>query len=196
MGQTDIIDYRHNRLAWEGFAEALLRNYEVALPEPEGLGEPGDLDRFLLALGHSFGPSTVGDVAETRALRERLRRIFDGNINVEQRSAELNAMLSDTPVRLVLDPRSHTLDFALPVLNGSLVERVSTLSVVSLALAVSQFGYSRLRICEADPCRDAFVDTSKKGSRRFCGAKCASRWHVAAFRDRKKTGKGDEGNQP
>lgn len=196
MGQTNIIDYGRSHLAWEGFAEALLRTYEVALQEPEGLREPGDLDKLLLELGHSLGPSTVGDVAATRALRERLRNIFDANINVEERSAALNAMLADTPVRLVLDPRSHTLGFGLPVLDGSLAEKVSTLSVISLASAVSQFGYSRLRICEADPCRDAFIDTSKKGSRRFCGAKCASRWHVAAFRDRRKTRTGDGGDQP
>ncbi|WP_369292618.1 CGNR zinc finger domain-containing protein [Sinorhizobium sp. 7-81] len=43
-----------------------------------------------------------------------------------------------------------------------------------------------MRVCVADPCRDAFIDTSKKGSRRFCGNRCANRWHVATFRQRKK----------
>ncbi|WP_424929766.1 CGNR zinc finger domain-containing protein [Agrobacterium pusense] len=35
-------------------------------------------------------------------------------------------------------------------------------------------------------CRDAFIDTSKKGTRRFGGPPCASRWHVSAFRIRQR----------
>ncbi len=43
--------------------------------------------------------------------------------------------------------------------------------------------------CRADGCANFFVDQSRNRSRRFCSNTCASRTTVAAYRERRRTGK-------
>ncbi|MGK9283136.1 CGNR zinc finger domain-containing protein [Sinorhizobium meliloti] len=184
MRQTDNTDYRQP-LAFEGFAEALLRTFEIALPEPERFLTPGDLDRFLSEQRLSAPLASRRDVRAVRALREELRTLFDETRDEKERIEQLNGMLSRAPVTLTMLP-TGALAFS-AAQTESLVQRVQTASAVNLASAIARYGFSRLRVCAADPCRDAFIDTSKKGARRFCGNRCANRWHVGTFRERKKT---------
>ena len=44
----------------------------------------------------------------------------------------------------------------------------------------------RLGLCEAPPCRNAYLDTSTNRSRRYCSDRCATRANVAAYRARKR----------
>ncbi|MGK9338013.1 CGNR zinc finger domain-containing protein [Sinorhizobium meliloti] len=183
MGQPDNNDYTPP-LPFEGFAEALLRTFEIALPEPERFLTPDDLDQFLSEQRLSAPPAGRRDVRTVQALREELRTLFDETRDEKERIEQLNGMLSRSPVTLTLLPGAA---LALSATHSeSLVQRVQTASAVNLASAIARYGFSRLRVCAADPCRDAFIDTSKKGARRFCGNRCANRWHVATFRERKK----------
>jgi predicted RNA-binding Zn ribbon-like protein len=184
MRQTDNKNYT-SPLPFEGFAEALMRTFEVALPEPERFRTPQDLDQFLAEQRLSAPAATHEDVELVRTLREALRTLFDESRNEHDRAEQLNEMLSRATVTLAMPPGRPFLTISAPS-AATLIERVSTASAVSLASAVARYGFSRLRVCAADPCRDAFIDTSKKGARRFCGNRCASRWHVATFRQRKK----------
>jgi len=189
MRQTDIGDY--NLFSPDGFAEALLRTFEVALVEPERLQTPEDIDRFLAGQGISAPTATGEDVAGVRTFREELRTLFDETRAEPDRADQLNAMLGRVPVVLSLQPETYSLGVRAPA-SVTLFDQVYCAGVVGLASSVSRHGFSRLRICAADPCRDAFIDTSKKGSRRFCSLKCANRRHVATFRQRKREGNSAE----
>ena len=54
----------------------------------------------------------------------------------------------------------------------------------------SRLGPTRLGVCSAPPCRQAYVDTSPNQSRRYCSERCSSRANVAAYRARQKAAAG------
>ena len=54
----------------------------------------------------------------------------------------------------------------------------------NLAYLIAERGFDRLRICGGAPCADVFLDVSRPGAQRFCGARCATRTRVAAHRAR------------
>jgi len=57
---------------------------------------------------------------------------------------------------------------------------------MGLAVQLTSLGVDRLGICEAPPCRNAYLDTSTNRSRRYCSDRCATRANVAAYRARKR----------
>jgi predicted RNA-binding Zn ribbon-like protein len=57
---------------------------------------------------------------------------------------------------------------------------------MGLAFQLTTLGVGRLGICQAAPCRNAYVDTSTNRSRRYCSDRCATRANVAAYRARKR----------
>jgi predicted RNA-binding Zn ribbon-like protein len=177
-----------NPLPFDGFAEALLGTFEVALEPPESLQTSADLNELLTRWGLAkSAKATSADVAAVRNAREAVRSLFDGKRDEEERIEQLNDLLGKAPIALQFGTGSPTLELKIVTLkDATIVEQVRVASAVNLATAIMRHGFSRLRICEAVPCRDAFIDTSKKGSRRFCGGRCASRWHVSAFRTRQR----------
>jgi predicted RNA-binding Zn ribbon-like protein len=58
---------------------------------------------------------------------------------------------------------------------------------IDLTAALSRWGIERLRTCDAAPCIDVFVDSSRNGRRRYCGTLCQNRVSAAAHRVRKAT---------
>lgn len=57
---------------------------------------------------------------------------------------------------------------------------------MGLAFHLTEHGVDRLGLCEAAPCRNAYLDTSTNRSRRYCSDRCATRANVAAYRARKR----------
>jgi predicted RNA-binding Zn ribbon-like protein len=57
-----------------------------------------------------------------------------------------------------------------------------------LAIVIGSGQADRLGICTAAPCDRVFVDISRNGNRRFCSARCANRYTVAAHRARQRSG--------
>jgi predicted RNA-binding Zn ribbon-like protein len=57
---------------------------------------------------------------------------------------------------------------------------------MGLAMHLTAHGADRLGICQAAPCRNAYLDTSTNRSRRYCSDRCATRANVAAYRARKR----------
>ncbi|MEC4018679.1 CGNR zinc finger domain-containing protein [Streptomyces sp. H27-D2] len=57
---------------------------------------------------------------------------------------------------------------------------------MGLAFHLTELGVDRLGICQAAPCRNAYLDTSTNRSRRYCSDRCATRANVAAYRARKR----------
>jgi predicted RNA-binding Zn ribbon-like protein len=66
------------------------------------------------------------------------------------------------------------------------IARLAADTAIGLTKALEHFGIERLRECAANPCREAFVDTSRNGARRFCSHRCANRTNVAAYRERRR----------
>ncbi|GAB3907004.1 CGNR zinc finger domain-containing protein [Microbispora bryophytorum] len=70
--------------------------------------------------------------------------------------------------------------------GGRVADALAVGSVMGLASVVTRLGVDRLGICQASPCRNAYLDTSSNRSRRYCSERCASRANVAAYRARKR----------
>jgi predicted RNA-binding Zn ribbon-like protein len=131
------------------------------------------------------------DLAPLNRLRRELRPIFEaaGAGDTESVVSLVNALLSKYPVSPHIaghDSQSWHLHVAE---RGSSVSALVTAEcIMGLAMLVVDFGPTRLGICSADRCSNAFVDTSPNRSRRYCSDRCSSRANVAAYRARRKAG--------
>ena len=131
------------------------------------------------------------DLAPLKRLRRELRPVFEAaSLGDAERVVSLvNALLSKYPVSPHIaghDSESWHLHVAE---RGSSVSALVTAEcIMGLAMLVVDFGPTRLGICSADRCDNAFVDTSPNRSRRYCSDRCSSRANVAAYRARRKAG--------
>ncbi|MCJ0871470.1 CGNR zinc finger domain-containing protein [Streptomyces sp. AP-93] len=62
----------------------------------------------------------------------------------------------------------------------------AAIACFGLAFHLTEHGPARLGLCQAPPCRNAYLDTSTNRSRRYCSDRCATRANVAAYRARKR----------
>ncbi|BBB00011.1 hypothetical protein RVR_6877 [Actinacidiphila reveromycinica] len=139
---------------------------------------------------------TESDVARLRAVRTRLRGVFEAaGEHDEVRAVDLlNALMLEFPVSPQIS--GHTLlaeetgrpDWHLHLADhaANAAAAYSASACMGLAVQVTSLGVDRLGICEAAPCRNAYVDTSTNRSRRYCSDRCATRANVAAYRARKR----------
>jgi predicted RNA-binding Zn ribbon-like protein len=136
------------------------------------------------------------DVPRLRAVRTRLRGVFEAaDEGDETRAVDLlNQLMLEFPV----SPQISGHDFlddttGRPDWHMHLAEQAtnatagySATACMGLAFQLTTLGADRLGICEAAPCRNAYVDTSTNRSRRYCSDRCATRANVAAYRARKR----------
>lgn len=170
-------------------AERIVNTRDTTRDEPEYLRAPADLARYL----HSWDipvaqePSPQ-DLADMLALRDRLRAVFEaGDLTVAV--AILNELLEGIQVRphIGLTPEgSITLELAVGE-KLPLARRLGADAALGLGAALQRYGIERLHVCNATPCTDVFLDTSRNHTRRYCCEQCANRHNVAAFRKRQKT---------
>jgi predicted RNA-binding Zn ribbon-like protein len=135
------------------------------------------------------------DVSRLRAVRGRLRAVFEAAAQGEEERAVdlLNALMLEFPVTPQvsghgeLDPTGrpqwhlHLADHA-----GNATAAYTATACMGLAVRLTDLGVDRLGICQAAPCRNAYLDTSTNRSRRYCSDRCATRANVAAYRARKR----------
>lgn len=153
----------------------------------EALATPGDLDRWLVAAGLTEGPpaATAEDLSAARDLRESLyalalARVEDRPLPDAPREA-LNALAARPAAEPWLDVsgQARLKGKARDLLVGVAREAV-------LLLGGPDAG--RIRQCQGPTCAILFLDTSRKGDRRWCSmSACGNRAKVAAFRDRERT---------
>jgi predicted RNA-binding Zn ribbon-like protein len=73
--------------------------------------------------------------------------------------------------------------------GASLAEHLAVDCGMALAHVISVGERERLRTCEAPDCEHVLVDLSRNRSKRYCDARtCGNRLHVAAYRERRRTG--------
>jgi predicted RNA-binding Zn ribbon-like protein len=177
--------YDNDRLAT---AVDLVNTYDPWSDDPEALPDTAALARFLSAHGYGSGADlTEADPAQARTLRERLRAVFSTD-DVFLATQELAAAMAGARITAV--PSVFESGFAyLAVTSGPgdpPVTRMAADTAIALTRALERLGIERLRECAASPCQEAFVDTSRNGSRRFCSHRCANRTNVAAYRERRR----------
>ncbi|MCL2550750.1 MAG: CGNR zinc finger domain-containing protein [Actinomycetia bacterium] len=182
---------------------AYYADYAVRLVNSEEPERGTDSLTSLEAARELFGSSThlaaraaEADVARLRTVRTRLRGVFEAaDEGDEVRAVDLlNALMLEFPVSPQISGHDH-LDDATgrPDWHMHLADHSATagaaysaIACMGLAFQLATLGVDRLGICEAAPCRNAYVDTSTNRSRRYCSDRCATRANVAAYRARKR----------
>ena len=151
------------------------------------LTTPADLDRWLMAaeLAESAPGATEGNLIQARNLREALYRLAlsraEGAALPDADRELLNgyAALPAAPLRLDADGRAR--------LSGDVRGLLAELAREGVSLLGGDF-QDRIRQCEGPPCAVLFVDTSRKGDRRWCSmSACGNKAKVAEYRRREKS---------
>ncbi|PNE38978.1 MULTISPECIES: CGNR zinc finger domain-containing protein [Streptomyces] len=151
--------------------------------------------------------ATESDVTRLRTVRARLRAVFEAADRGDEVLAVdlLNALMMEFPVSPQISGHEfrddggtsrssgvesgggrpkwhmHIADHAANATAG-----FTATACMGLAFHLTELGVDRLGICEAKPCRNAYLDTSTNRSRRYCSDRCATRANVAAYRARKR----------
>jgi predicted RNA-binding Zn ribbon-like protein len=109
-----------------------------------------------------------------KALRATIRTVFECT-DADEARAVLNIALlyAEAVVQVVPDGLA---------VHGGLRGRL----LFAVAEHVAQNGVARLGICASDPCRCAYVDHTRGGTRRYCCTLCNDRAAARAYRRRKR----------
>lgn len=150
----------------------------------ELLATPQDLARWLVSAGiaPSAPQATDADLVAARSLREAIYILAGRRSGVEADAARetLNEIAAGLPAlpRLLKDG------------GVSLTGSAGALLVTLAREAVQLFGSDAaelIRQCKSSTCTLYFIDTSRKGDRRWCSmAACGNKAKAAGFRQRKR----------
>ncbi|MEU2154000.1 CGNR zinc finger domain-containing protein [Streptomyces sp. NPDC019396] len=177
-------------------------DYAVRLVNTEEPTRSKDSLTSVEAVRELFGASTQAarratdaDVTRFRSVRARLRAVFNAADAGDHTQAVdlLNSLLLEFPVSPQISGHDHFDDEGRPRWHMHLAEHPSNatagyaaIAAMGLAFHLTEFGVDRLGLCQAAPCRNAYLDTSTNRSRRYCSDRCATRANVAAYRARKR----------
>jgi predicted RNA-binding Zn ribbon-like protein len=170
-------------------AEKIVNTRDTTRAEPEYLRTPADLARYVQSWNIPLVQQpTVQDLAEVLNLRRHLRSVFEAR-DTAVAVGVLNKLFQGVRVRpyIELMPDGSiklelNVDEDLP-----LARRLAAEAALGLSAVLEQYGIERLHVCNAAPCTDVFIDTSRNHTRRYCCAQCANRHNVAAHRQRQRT---------
>jgi predicted RNA-binding Zn ribbon-like protein len=163
-----------------------VNTYDVECDVDE-IDTPERLDKWLRQRGLLSAPAAVrpGDVRTARGLREGLRAaMLDHHTTAGQRlPPELHEALTRLPLRVSFATGSPAL---VPAADGA----EAALGGVATAImaCVTEGTWPRLKVCQEDTCRWAFLDTSKNHSRAWCSMRvCGNRTKTRTYRARRRT---------
>ncbi|MDJ1135530.1 CGNR zinc finger domain-containing protein [Streptomyces iconiensis] len=139
--------------------------------------------------------ATEADVTRLRGVRTRLRAVFSAAAEGDAVRAVdlLNSLLMEFPTSPQISGHEVLDDAGRPRWHMHLAEHPANATAgyaatacMGLAFHLTDLGVDRLGVCQATPCRNAYLDTSTNRSRRYCSDRCATRANVAAYRARKR----------
>ncbi|MHB9859146.1 CGNR zinc finger domain-containing protein [Streptomyces sp. YIM S03343] len=180
---------------------AYYSDYAVRLVNTEEPARGKDSLTSVDAVRGLFGDSsgarraTDADVTRFRSVRARLRSVFEAADTGDETLAVdlLNSLLLEFPVSPQISGHDHRDEDGRPLWHMHLADHPSNatagyaaIAAMGLAFHLTSYGVDRLGLCEAAPCRNAYLDTSTNRSRRYCSDRCATRANVAAYRARKR----------
>jgi predicted RNA-binding Zn ribbon-like protein len=136
--------------------------------------------RALARNGHDelAGEQRDEDLPMLQALRGTIRTVFEGADDERARTL-LNAALLEAGAVVQLGPAGLGVTGTGP--GGDLPARL----LVAVATQVVERGVRRFGICASDPCRCAYVDQTRGGTRRYCCTLCNDRAAARAYRRRR-----------
>ncbi|MGI5339996.1 CGNR zinc finger domain-containing protein [Streptomyces sp. CA-181903] len=177
-------------------------DYAVRLVNTEAPARGTDTLTSLDGAREMFGPGsqmarrlTDGDVTRLRGVRTRLRAVFEAAAEGDEVRAVdlLNALLMEFPVSPQISGHQQRDEAGRPDWHLHIADHAANSAAgytatacMGLAVHLTGPGVDRLGICQAPPCRNAYLDTSTNRSRRYCSDRCATRANVAAYRARKR----------
>jgi predicted RNA-binding Zn ribbon-like protein len=152
--------------------------------EPDSLTTTEELAAFYDEMGwKGRRDGTPEELAEVRALRPRLRRVWTSG--TEDQVEGVNTLLREMRAlpQVVrhdgIDWHLHATTHAAP-----LATRMGVEAAMGLVDVLRMGETARLRVCEASECERVFVDLSRNRSRRYCDVTCSNRMAAAAYRAR------------
>ncbi|GHF51398.1 hypothetical protein GCM10010218_36190 [Streptomyces mashuensis] len=179
-------------------------DYAVRLVNSEQPARGTDALTSLDAVRDLFSPGSSaarrlsdGDLTRLRAVRGRLRAVFEAAAEGDEVRAVdlLNALLMEFPVSPQISGHEYRDEDGRPKWHMHIADHAANAGAaytatacMGLAVHLTELGIDRLGICQATPCRNAYLDTSTNRSRRYCSDRCATRANVAAYRARKRQG--------
>lgn len=161
----------------------------------DGLTTVEAVRRLFSGGGRGVKLADESDLPRLRSVRIRLRAVFESADEGDEARAVnlLNELLAEYPVSPVVSGHGLLDAEGRPQWHMHLAENANTATALfatgasmGLAVHLTEHGVDRLGICEAAPCRNAYLDTSTNRSRRYCSDRCATRANVAAYRARKR----------
>lgn len=162
----------------------------LLINRPELLDTPEGVDRLLAEAGREPHGRRVTyiDVEALRDLRDELIVIFESAEAGNEHDVvdRVNSLLIRYPVHPQISGHDGQPWHLHLTEGGRIADQYAVGAVVGLAAVVTGLGMDRLGLCQAAPCRRAYLDTSSNRSRRYCSERCASRANVAAYRARKR----------
>ncbi|MFI9236618.1 CGNR zinc finger domain-containing protein [Streptomyces sp. NPDC053079] len=177
-------------------------DFAVRLVNTEQPARGVDTLTSLEAARELFGPAaqsarrlTDGDLTRLRSVRGRLRAVFEAAAEGDEVRAVdlLNALLMEFPVSPQISGHEYRDEDGRPKWHMHIADHAANAGAtytatasMGLAVHLTEYGVDRLGICQATPCRNAYLDTSTNRSRRYCSDRCATRANVAAYRARKR----------
>lgn len=165
------------------YAEASARLVNADLATVEGLQE------HLAGRTWLQRQCTDKDTVTLRKFQREMRPVFEiaDAGDVTGTISGINHLMSRHPITpMISDHDPDDLHLHVATRAASVAELLIGESLLGLATLVCDLGPTRLGLCSATPCRNAFVDTSPNHSRRYCSDRCSSRANVAAYRARQK----------
>ncbi len=152
----------------------------------EYLPDAEALRKFMAKHGWTAPKRVTGkDLEDVRLLRERLRSVFEAK--TDRAAAKiLNEILVDVKALPQITDHDGRWHIHYVSVEAPAAQRLAAGAAMGLVVVMSESARKRFGICNANNCRDVFVDTSRNRSRRYCDETCSSRTNVAAFRARTK----------
>ena len=174
--------------SYADLAVQLVNTEDLSRPDGDHLTDLAELRAFFADRPRSRATCTKNDLREMRSIRARLRAVFElvESGDAQHAMRKLNALLAEFPVRPVVTDHDDSAWHLHLSESGSPTERYVARAVFGIATLVTELTPDRLGVCQSDPCRFVFLDTSTNRSRRYCSERCATRANVAAYRARRK----------
>lgn len=154
-----------------------------------------DVRRVLAGSSRGIRLADESDLPRLRAVRARLRAVFESAAAGDDTRAVdlLNELLVEYPISPIISGHGLLDEHGRQQWHMHLGEHapnatalLGAMAGMGLAVHLTEHGVERLGICQAAPCRNAYLDTSTNRSRRYCSDRCATRANVAAYRARKR----------
>ena len=175
-------------------AVLLINSLDLLENPPDRLTNIDWFRSVLVQVGHDSiaAELTAADLPRLRELRGALRSAFDAG-TAEYAAEILNPRLQAARAVFLLaveqpvgrPASAENVRFEVGVDRTGL-EALEARLPAAVAMHIAGHGADRLGACSSDPCRCAFVDRTRAGTRRYCCNWCNDRAAARAYRKRRR----------